>query len=302
MNSIPSKTKWSRTDTFFFSKGTRCAAWLYLPQGIERPPVVIMAHGFAGERSFGLEPFAERFASEGLAVFVFDYRNFGDSEGEPRNLVDPFRHLADWKAAIRHVRSLKTVDAGRIGLWGSSFSGGHVIMAAAADSTIRAISAQVPYVDPISTFKIVGIKNAIKGGVLAICDLLRAAFSLPPLTIPIAAPPGKFAALNTPDSLSGFLSLIPEGKEWRNECPARVLLIMSFYSPISKARHVRCPALIIMAEQDSLIDKNAVAKAAARMPRSTLIRLPVGHFDVYKGEAFERVVAEQVRFFLEHLS
>ena len=127
-----------------------------------------MAHGFAGDRTFGLESFAERFASEGIAVFVFDYRNFGDSDGEPRNLVDPFRHLADWKATIAHVRSLKTVDGNRIGLWGSSFSGGHVIMAAASDTTIRAISAQVPFVDPISTFKIVGVKNAFKGACFAL--------------------------------------------------------------------------------------------------------------------------------------
>ena len=77
---------------------------------------------------------------------------------------------------------------------------------------------------------------------------------------------------------------------------------MSLYSPLSKAKHVRCPTLIIMAEHDSLIDKNAVAKTAARIPQATLIRLPVGHFDVYKGKVFEQVVTEQTRFFYQHLA
>ena len=79
-----------------------------------------MAHGLAAERAFGLASFAQRFAQKGMAVFVFDYRNFGDSQGEPRNLVSPKRHLQDWQAAMAHVGRLTEVDRGRIALWGSS--------------------------------------------------------------------------------------------------------------------------------------------------------------------------------------
>jgi len=136
-----------RIDADFVSKGLKCAAWLYLPEGAARPPVVVMAHGFAAERSFGLPAFAERFAEKGLAVLLFDYRNFGDSEGEPRNLVSPKRHLEDWRAAIAHARSLEAVDGTRLGLWGTSFSGGHVLVSAARDKGVRAVVAQVPFVD-----------------------------------------------------------------------------------------------------------------------------------------------------------
>jgi uncharacterized protein len=104
----------NRTEEEFFSLGTRCAAWLYRPTGIENPPIIIMAHGFAGERSFGLPDFAERFVAQGWAVYIFDYRCFGDSDGTPRNNVNPYKHNEDWDAAIISVRNLTGIDASKI--------------------------------------------------------------------------------------------------------------------------------------------------------------------------------------------
>ncbi|NOZ78920.1 MAG: alpha/beta hydrolase [Acidobacteria bacterium] len=297
-----SPERWTRIDSDFVSGKSRCAGWLYLPEAEELPPVVVMAHGFAAERTFGLEPFAERFAAAGLAVFLFDYRCFGDSEGQPRNLVDPFRHLADWRAAIAHVRGMDRVDSNRLGLWGTSFSGGHVIVTAARDGNVRAVSSQVPFVDPVSTFRRVGLAHVLRGSSLALRDLLRAATGRRPLYVPVVAEPGTFATMNTPESLPGYSALVPGGATWRNECPARILLTMSFYRPMGAARKVRCPALVVLAEQDSLIDARAVERTAARMQHARLVRLPVGHFDVYSGAIFERLVVEQIRFFNRHLA
>jgi dienelactone hydrolase len=112
----------------------RCSGDLYLPGSTDRPPVVVMAHGFAGERTIRLPTYAERFVQRGLAAYLFDYRSFGDSDGEPRDYVHPHRHVEDWRAAIAHVRSLSQVDGSRLALWGTSFSGGHVIVIAAEDS------------------------------------------------------------------------------------------------------------------------------------------------------------------------
>ncbi|MFB6143284.1 MAG: alpha/beta hydrolase [Halorientalis sp.] len=104
----------------FESEGTRCAGWLYEPQGVEDPPVVVMAHGFGGEREARLPAFAERFAAAGLAAFVFDYRGFGDSDGDPPHVVSGPRRVTDYEAALAHVRSLDGVDSDRVGLWGTS--------------------------------------------------------------------------------------------------------------------------------------------------------------------------------------
>src|SRR2546423_7564002 len=118
-----------RSDVTFQSGGTRCAAWLYRPaeNGGSPTPCVILAHGFSGVRDQRLDAYAERFAQAGLTALVFDYRYFGDSDGEPRQLLDIRRQLEDWRAAITHARALEGVDPARIAIWGTSFSGGHVM-------------------------------------------------------------------------------------------------------------------------------------------------------------------------------
>jgi alpha-beta hydrolase superfamily lysophospholipase len=90
----------TRTDVEFISHGERCAAWLYRPDAVEKPPLVIMAHGFGALRTFRLEPFAEKFVNQGIAVLLFDYRGFGTSEGYPRSLISPKKHIQDWHSAI----------------------------------------------------------------------------------------------------------------------------------------------------------------------------------------------------------
>ena len=88
-------------DRDFESRGTRCAGTLYLPDSAERPPVIVLAHGFGAERAWGLPAFAARFVEAGFASFLFDYRGFGDSDGEPRYHVDARRHLAAPRARHR---------------------------------------------------------------------------------------------------------------------------------------------------------------------------------------------------------
>lgn len=294
--------EFQRIDSDFLSEGNRCGGWLYLPTGIMQPPVAIMAHGFAAEKTFRLPAFAERFAERGIAVFLFDFRNIGSSDGEPRNLVNVFGQLRDWKAAIAHVRSLPQVDGTRTALWGSSYSGGEVITAAARDQTIAAIIAQVPYVDPISSMFRIGLKSNLPAFLASLRDLCRMITQREAYHIPVAGDPGTVAILNTPESKSGYLSMIPEGSTWRNETPARSLLSpLLFLPPVISAKKVHCPALIIMAEQDSLVSPGALEKASSRMEKATLVRLPIGHFEVYTGEIFENVVEIESDFLERHL-
>jgi uncharacterized protein len=290
-----------KVDSEFWSGGLRCAGTLYLPEGEVRPPVVLMAHGFGAERSFRLPAFAGRFVERGLAAYVFDYRNFGDSPGEPRNLVNPRRHVADWGAAIAHVRGLKEVNAGRMGLWGSSYSGGHVLVAASKYKPVSAVVSQVPFVDGLATA--LGFTPAFVARATwhATRDLFAAATGRPPHMVPIVGDPDEFAMMNTPDSRPGYMALVPEGSTWKNECPARAALTLLLYRPTAYAAKVDCPALVVLAEKDTLISPSSVRRAAAKLGNVEVEPFPVGHFDVYVGDWFEKVSELECGFLSRHL-
>jgi uncharacterized protein len=296
-----SQTTWFRSNLDFSSRGLRCAGWLYLPRGVARPPVVIMAHGFGAERTFGLEPFAERFARAGLAAFLFDYRCFGDSEGEPRNWISPRRHLQDWEAALAHVKSLAAIDASRIALWGTSFSGGHAIVIAARHPELSAVVAQVPFADGVALLASVPPKLMLRLGTAALRDLIQIVMRRAPFTVPIVGPPDGLAIMTMPGSLEGYQSILPKETSWTNACPARAVFTTSFYRPIRHARRVRCPVLLVMAKHDEVISSRSVRKEFARLPDGQLVALNCSHFDPYRGAYFEDAVVTEQNFLATHL-
>jgi pimeloyl-ACP methyl ester carboxylesterase len=118
--------------------------WLFVPDGPGPHPAITMAHGFAGVKEHGLERFAQVFAAAGFVVLVHDHRGFGASSGSPRYDIDPWVQIADWRRAISFLESHPFVDPDRIGLWGSSYAGGHAIVLGATDRRLRAVVAQVP--------------------------------------------------------------------------------------------------------------------------------------------------------------
>lgn len=285
----------------FVSRGIRCAADLYRPAGVERPPVVVMAHGFAAERSFGLPEFARRFAQAGLAVLLFDYPGFGGSDGRPRHVVSYRRQRKDWKAAVQYARTIDGIDPSKIALWGSSYSGGHVIVTAATVPGIAAIVAQVPAVDVPKSSRILGAGFVFRAVMHAGWDLLRSLLFLSPHYVPVFGPPERFAMLNRPGCEEGYRRLVPEGSAWQNRCAAREMLLSLMNRPVRFAGRVACPALVVVALQDQLLPPRTATKAAALMPHATVVNSAGDHFAPYFGEEFERLVAVQTEFLRRHL-
>lgn len=288
-----------RTDVTFDSDGARCAAWLYRPERADA--CVVLAHGWTGVREQRLDAYAERFAAAGLAALVFDYRHFGASEGQPRSLLDIRRQLADWRAAIAYARRLDGIDPARVALWGSSFSGGHVIELAAQDDRIAAVVAQVPFVDGLVNFLRLGRKHALALTFAGLRDQAGALAGRPPHMVASVGPPGSTAVMNSPDAEPGFLALNPPGLLWPNEAPARIALRVSAYRPIRKAARIRCPVLFAIADDDAITPPDLAVKAAARVPRAEVRHYRGGHFDPYVGHLFEQVVTDQTEFLLSRL-
>lgn len=309
-NTLPqSSSQFTRMDKIFVSQGDKLKAWLYLPVGISNPPVVVMAHGFGGQRWMRLPAYAEHFAKMGMAVFVFDYRGFNDSEGKPRNYVNPERHLQDWDAAIAYVKTLDVVDSKRMALWGTSFSGGHVIVEAAKNPEIRAVVSQVPFTDGMSTMWYY-IKTdplfAMKGTYHALADLFVSPFTDHRHNVRIAGRPGEaFAMMSKQDTMAGLMNLTGiDEKEFEkdNFCPGNIVFTLGLYRPISKAAEVACPTLIIGAETDSLFPPTGPKKMADKMKNAKYISMPMNHFEPYVGEPFEKLVRVMGDFLKSNLN
>jgi fermentation-respiration switch protein FrsA (DUF1100 family) len=268
-------------------------------------PCVVMAHGFAGTVDSGLMPFAERYAAAGLDVLAFDYRHFGASDGEPRQLVSVSEQLADYAAAIAFARDLPGVDEERIVAWGSSFSGGHVVAVAAVDQRIAAVISQVPSMDGRATLlnliRYAGPAQVARVTLAAIRDTIAARRGQPPVMVPVVAPPGTLAAMSTPDSEPGYLAIT--GPTWRNEVPARFGLTLGLYRPGLQAGRLPCPMLVQIADRDAIAPPAAAQEAAwIATGRAEVRTYPLGHFDIYRGEPFERSVADQLHFLGRHLA
>lgn len=287
-------------DRDFESRGTRCAGTLYLPDSAERPPVIVLAHGFGAERAWSLPAFTARFVEAGFASFLFDYRGFGDSDGEPRRVVAPRKHRQDIRAALEHVRGFDEIDPGRVVLWGTSLGGGHGLTIAADDASLAALVAHVPHVDAIASLaSLADPAHTLKLMAAGVRDAFRAATLREPYYIDNVGHPGDLAMLNSEDSYEGMLSLLSPGEPFDNRCAARIALTFAFYRPIVRAAKIDAPTLIVAAIQDSLIPIEAVRKTAARIPDCKLVELDCPHFAPYTGEWFERSIAAQLAFLRE---
>ncbi len=297
-----------RMEKTFISQGDKLKAWLYQPTGISKPPIVVMAHGFGGQRWMRLPAYAEHFTRMGMAVFLFDYRGFNDSEGVPRNFINPPRHLQDWDAAIAYVKKLEMIDAKRMALWGTSFSGGHVIVEAAKHPEVRAVVSQVPFTDGMSTMWYYITTDpifALKGTYHGLADIFSSLFSKNRHNVRIAGRPGEeFAMMNQPDTMSGLLKLVGNGEkkfEKDNYCPGNIVFTLGLYRPIRDAEKVACPALVIGAETDTLFPPTGPKKMADVMKKATYISLPMNHFDPYVGEPFNNIVKVMGKFLKTNL-
>lgn len=289
----------SREDTTFDSHGTSCAAWLYRPDGIEHPPIIVMAHGFGAIRSMRLDAYAERFAQAGYAVLVFDYRGWGDSDGQPRNVLSVRMQHDDWRAAISHARALRGVDVARVVVWGTSFGGGHALHIAAEDHGLAAVIAQVPHVSGIAAARSVPARVSPRLALAGLRDLGRAALGRSPYRVPAAGKPGDVAMMTSPDAWPLALRLIGDDLELfhrENAVAARIALRMPFYSPGRRTNRIKAPTLVQIALRDTVTPPAVAQRAAARIPRVEILTYDCLHFEPYLDPYFDDVVAAQIDF------
>ena len=294
-----------RTKARFSSHGVDCAGYLYRPAKASGTlPCVVLGHGTAGTMD-RLFVYAEPFAAAGMAVLVFDYRGWGASDGQPRQVIDIGGQLDDWRAAIAFARSLDGVDPERIALWGSSLSGGHVVALAAEDPRIAAVVAQVPWFGdartPSQVLRQLLQVSTLKLVAAGIRDAVRGARDRPPYLVPIVGEPGQTALFTGPEVREALEAKGLEGSLWRNEFAPRFVFALPRYQPGKAVERLGMPLLVCVADRDRETPADFAARFVERAPRGELRRYPASHFEMYHGETFKRVLADQVDFLRSHL-
>src|SRR6202047_5150731 len=295
----------ARSEVRFVGDGVELGAWLYRPKGdAQRCPAITMAHGYAGVKEHGIAGFAEAFARAGFVVLLHDHRTFGISGGEPRQHVDPWRQLADWRGAISYLESRPEVDSKRIGLWGTSYAGGHALVLGATDRRIACVVSQVPTISGYQQ----GLRRVAPEGIAALEAALnddeRAQLSGEPprrqttVSADVAVP----AAYRTKEAIDFYLQPLGEGTKWENAVTARSTRLARMYEPGAWVSRVSpTPLLMVVASHDSitLTDLALTAYEHALEPKK-LVLIHGGHFDPYLS-GFKITCGAAVGWFRQHL-
>lgn len=298
---VKSKPK-GRQDVTIDAGGTPISAWLYLPEGATGPgPCVMLSNGLGGTKDAVVEPYALQFAANGIAAITYDYRCFGESGGEPRQFFSSIAQQEDLQAVIAFARTRAEIDGDRIILWSTSAAGRYGINVAAKDPRIAGVIAQCASLDHAKDDRIVlrreGLGYMLRLFMHAQRDKGRSRFGLSPHLIPIVGRPGTLALMNAPGALEGYQTLMADSDHFVNGVCARVLLTLQGPDATQTARDVRCPVLILVCEQDTLVAPDSHAAVAATLgDKATVVKFPVGHFDIYRGEPFRKAMAVQLDF------
>ncbi|HET9116926.1 MAG TPA: CocE/NonD family hydrolase, partial [Pseudonocardiaceae bacterium] len=295
-------------EVVFDSGGLRCAGDFYWPDTVlEQVPCVVMGHGGSGTKRLGLPGYAEKFVARGMAALVFDYRHFGASEGQPRQVIDIEKQRNDYRAAISYARNYSGVDPQRIALWGTSLSGGHVLAVAAEDPTIAAVVSQVPLIDGWHRGR--GLRQRLNWDITlrtlrfiaaAVRDITRQWCHRSPYLVPVIARPGQVAVFTEPEATVAFEALGGEATGWQNALAPRFIFRLPRYKK-GTAERLTMPLLMCLANHDLQASSRFAARIASRASAAEVHHYPIGHFDVYVGSLFARISTEQANFLYHHL-
>lgn len=313
----------------------RMAAWLYAsPKATASNPgpAIVLAHGLGATKELKLDVYAAKFNELGYTCLVFDYRCNGASTGLPRGLIDWNEQQKDWHTALAYVRAQEIVDPERVGIFGTSFGGGHVIQVGAQDPRIKLVISQCPFTHGWKSALCTGYAVLPRIFILGVMDRLfgsdkspyrvslvgapgeseshprdlsaynsLAIENLPELTLLLLA-----ALMNAPDVLSGFYPLIPysmhEHYFTNQKVPARLIPSFPFNRPGSYAKHIQCPAFFAVCGKDSVAPAQQTLAYAKQAPEGTIkVYEDMGHFDIYIGEKHDRAWKDYAAFATKHL-
>lgn len=289
----------------FQSEGATLRGLLFLPESqTNRPPLVIMAIGTSATVYMTADKYAEAFSCAGLAVLLYDHRNFGRSEGEPRQEINPWIQCRGYRDAIKFAETLDGVDPERIALWGDSYTGGQVIVVGAIEQRVKVIIAQIPAIgaEPPKVEPSRANFDIIKE-ILARGDVRGSSeTTVGPMPVVSSDQAGTPSLLKPIQAFRWFIDIGGRaGTRWINSATRVLPATPVPFHPTLCAPFVTAPTLMVAAPEDEMVHANySVARQAYELiPGSKQwYDIAGGHFGLlyYPSELFDEASQVQIEF------
>ncbi|MGL4306453.1 MAG: alpha/beta hydrolase [Mycobacteriaceae bacterium] len=287
----------------FTSQGHQCAATLYLPPNSDsQMPAILLVQGWGGVQDALTPPFCDAFLHAGFAVMTFDYQSWGNSQGLPRNNINPWSQIKTVDNALAHLKSQPNVDAKKIVLWGSSFGGGHVVNVAAQHPELLGTIAQVPMLDGLKAVKAVPFIRLLRFFIYGVGDFLKPGA---PIYVPIVGLPGKFSSMDRDGAHDMLIRAVqeanfrPDRMPYDNRVTAKSLLTIALYRSLKALKNISVPTLIIGATRDTVAPFIESKIHRINNPRIRIRTIESNHFEPYFDDAFQQNIKHQLKFLKE---
>jgi dienelactone hydrolase len=271
---------------------------LHKPVGEGKKPVIVLCHGFCGIREILLPAFADAFARAGFAAITFDYRGFGDSDGERGRLV-PAMQIADIVTVTRWAQEQPELDGQRIGLWGTSFGGCHVFAAASEMPEVKCIVSQLAFADG-ETIVTGQMSAEEKEAFLATLDKMAEKQKNSGKEMMVSVN----RVLSDAESKAFFEENRALYPKMDIKIPFLTVRETLHYKPATFAAQVKCPSLVVVAGKDTVNPPEqgrALFAAIGAEEKKLYEQADARHYDIYTGAHFEQVVRVQTEWFQKYL-
>ena len=280
----------------FYSNGQLIKGHLYSPVLENKAPAIVLAHGFAGVKELLLPAYAEKFAKAGFYALTFDYRGFGESEGE-RGKIVPNDQILDIRNAITFLTSLKEIDADNIGLWGTSFGGANAIIASSIDKRIKCLSVQLTFGNGERV--IAGeMEESAKTKLLATMDKLavKAVLNNKQMMLPL------IKVLTDEQSVDFYKKYVVDFPTLDTKVLFITLKETIEHKPEKALKDVNIPILILGAEKDKVnpVSESKILFELANEPKALHIVKEATHYEVYEGDKLDEAAGKQIEWFKNH--
>jgi hypothetical protein len=284
----------------YYSEGARISGVLYAPDGAGRDsrlPGIVLCHGFTCIKELILPDYARRFATAGYVALAFDYRGFGESQGERGRLL-PYEQVRDIRNSITFMETLDEVDPERIGLWGTSYGAANTIQVAGVDPRPKCVVAQVGFGDGGR-----GLSSRSPEEAAPVMEMIRNERKQRVLTGK-ATMVDPFVIVSDPDTVAFFREAMRELPQLKTEISLEFAEATFEYRPEDVVHRIAPRALLLIAAEFDVPtppDEFRSVHAKAGEPKKLVIIEGIRHYDIYSGQPFERSVQESLDWYGRHL-